>query len=216
MAAYALAQLRSVDFNEEIAGYLRRIDETLVPFEGRFLVHGKQPRWWTASSPASSSSSRSRISPGRMRGTPRTPTRPSCRCAPVTPTAERSSSTASRRGTRRPDTWRRCSRARPGAETKGRDRLLGSERVVEADRALPWALLRGGLHGQGREAGQLTLWLRVPVREDEVALQVQSHQLGQVAKAVAVRAFVPVGRVDSEAEERGPGVRARFQRGRQV
>jgi len=43
MTAYALAQLRSVDFNEEIADYLRRIDETLVPFEGRFLVHGKQP-----------------------------------------------------------------------------------------------------------------------------------------------------------------------------
>jgi uncharacterized protein (DUF1330 family) len=28
---------------EEIVEYLRRIDETLAPFEGRFLSHGKTP-----------------------------------------------------------------------------------------------------------------------------------------------------------------------------
>jgi uncharacterized protein (DUF1330 family) len=44
MAAYAMAQLRSVDLNTEIAEYLTRIDDTLAPYEGRFLVHGKTPR----------------------------------------------------------------------------------------------------------------------------------------------------------------------------
>ena len=43
MTAYAMAQLRKVDANAEIAAYLRRIDATLVPYEGRFLVHGSTP-----------------------------------------------------------------------------------------------------------------------------------------------------------------------------
>ena len=38
--AYALAYLRNVDFNEEIVEYLARIDATLDPFGGRFVVHG--------------------------------------------------------------------------------------------------------------------------------------------------------------------------------
>ncbi len=38
--AYALAYLREVDFGEDIVEYLQRIDETLAPFGGRFLVHG--------------------------------------------------------------------------------------------------------------------------------------------------------------------------------
>ena len=44
MTAYALAHLRSVDFNDEIRDYLRRIDDTLAPYEGRFLVHGGRPQ----------------------------------------------------------------------------------------------------------------------------------------------------------------------------
>ena len=40
MTAYAVAHLRSVDQNAEIVDYLRRIDATLDPFEGRFVVHG--------------------------------------------------------------------------------------------------------------------------------------------------------------------------------
>src|SRR5688572_11818929 len=40
MTAYAVAHLRDVEFNEEIAEYLRRIDATLEPHGGRFLVHG--------------------------------------------------------------------------------------------------------------------------------------------------------------------------------
>jgi uncharacterized protein (DUF1330 family) len=43
MSAYAIANLRSVDFTDEIAEYLRRIDATLPPFGGEFLVHGATP-----------------------------------------------------------------------------------------------------------------------------------------------------------------------------
>lgn len=43
MAAYAFAQLKTVDLNAEIAGYLRRIDDTLPEYCGRFLVHGVVP-----------------------------------------------------------------------------------------------------------------------------------------------------------------------------
>lgn len=42
MPAYALAHLRSVRMNPEITEYLRRIDATLAPYGGRFLVHGAQ------------------------------------------------------------------------------------------------------------------------------------------------------------------------------
>ena len=43
MTAYAVAHLRSVDQNAEIVDYLRRIDATLDPFDGRFAVHGTLP-----------------------------------------------------------------------------------------------------------------------------------------------------------------------------
>ncbi len=42
MAAYAVAHLEQMTVNREIVVYLSRIDDTLEPFEGRFLVHGKQ------------------------------------------------------------------------------------------------------------------------------------------------------------------------------
>lgn len=38
--AYAVAYLRDVDLGPEIAEYIERIDETLAPYGGRFLVHG--------------------------------------------------------------------------------------------------------------------------------------------------------------------------------
>jgi uncharacterized protein (DUF1330 family) len=38
--AYAIAYLREVELGAEIAEYLERIDETLAPYGGRFLVHG--------------------------------------------------------------------------------------------------------------------------------------------------------------------------------
>lgn len=40
MTAYAIAHLRQVDFGPAIVEYLRRIDATLEPFGGRFVVHG--------------------------------------------------------------------------------------------------------------------------------------------------------------------------------
>ncbi|MGX1789850.1 DUF1330 domain-containing protein [Bosea sp. NPDC055332] len=44
MTAYAIAHLRDVDLNAEIVDYIKLIDETLVPFGGRFLIHGVTPQ----------------------------------------------------------------------------------------------------------------------------------------------------------------------------
>jgi uncharacterized protein (DUF1330 family) len=38
--AYAIAYLREVNVADDIVDYLQRIDETLAPYGGRFLVHG--------------------------------------------------------------------------------------------------------------------------------------------------------------------------------
>ena len=43
MPAYAIAHLSTLRFNAEVAEYLERIDGTLQPFGGRFLVHGDPP-----------------------------------------------------------------------------------------------------------------------------------------------------------------------------
>ena len=43
MTFYAIAHLRTVDVNDEILEYIRRIDDTLEPYGGRFLVHGTSP-----------------------------------------------------------------------------------------------------------------------------------------------------------------------------
>jgi uncharacterized protein (DUF1330 family) len=40
MTAYAIARLRNVKMGPEIRAYLSRIDATLAPFEGRFIIHG--------------------------------------------------------------------------------------------------------------------------------------------------------------------------------
>jgi uncharacterized protein (DUF1330 family) len=40
MSAYALAHLRETDRHPEILEYMERIQDTLDPFFGRFLVHG--------------------------------------------------------------------------------------------------------------------------------------------------------------------------------
>src|SRR3546814_1026726 len=40
MSAYAVATIRETRFNDEVAEYLRRIDDTLAPFSGRYLIHG--------------------------------------------------------------------------------------------------------------------------------------------------------------------------------
>ncbi|MFF1400003.1 DUF1330 domain-containing protein [Streptomyces sp. NPDC058287] len=44
MTAYAIAALRNTTVpNEEVFDYMERIQSTLDPFGGRFLVHGTQP-----------------------------------------------------------------------------------------------------------------------------------------------------------------------------
>jgi uncharacterized protein (DUF1330 family) len=43
MPGYAIAHLQDVTVGPEIVEYLQRIDATLAPFGGRFLVHGAEP-----------------------------------------------------------------------------------------------------------------------------------------------------------------------------
>jgi uncharacterized protein (DUF1330 family) len=43
MAAYALAHLRNPRPHPEVVEYLERIQDTLDPYRGRFLVHGARP-----------------------------------------------------------------------------------------------------------------------------------------------------------------------------
>lgn len=40
MSAYAIAHLRTPQINDDVLSYLERIQETLDPHGGRFLVHG--------------------------------------------------------------------------------------------------------------------------------------------------------------------------------
>jgi len=40
MTAYAIGHLHDVNVGPDIVEYLRRIDETLAPFGGRFIIHG--------------------------------------------------------------------------------------------------------------------------------------------------------------------------------
>ena len=43
MSAYAVANLTHVRMGPEIVTYLERIDATLAPFGGRFVIHGGPP-----------------------------------------------------------------------------------------------------------------------------------------------------------------------------
>ncbi len=43
MTTYAIAHMRRTDVGAPIFEYLERIDATLAPFQGRFLVHGAEP-----------------------------------------------------------------------------------------------------------------------------------------------------------------------------
>jgi uncharacterized protein (DUF1330 family) len=38
--AYAVAQLRDVDFGDDVIRYMREIDATMAPFGGEFIIHG--------------------------------------------------------------------------------------------------------------------------------------------------------------------------------
>lgn len=43
MTHYAIANLTNVHVGDEIVEYLERIDATLAPYDGHFIVHGNQP-----------------------------------------------------------------------------------------------------------------------------------------------------------------------------
>lgn len=43
MTAYAMANLHDVELCDDIVEYLERIDGTLMPFGGHFIVHGARP-----------------------------------------------------------------------------------------------------------------------------------------------------------------------------
>jgi uncharacterized protein (DUF1330 family) len=43
MTSYAIAHMRTVEMGPAIVEYLQRIDATLAPFEGGFVVHGATP-----------------------------------------------------------------------------------------------------------------------------------------------------------------------------
>ena len=43
MTAYAIANLRDVNLGAGIVEYLERIDATLAPYQGHFIVHGDEP-----------------------------------------------------------------------------------------------------------------------------------------------------------------------------
>lgn len=51
MAAYGVAILNEVDMGPAIVEYLEKIDATLVPFNGHFIVHGGQPEMLEGKSP---------------------------------------------------------------------------------------------------------------------------------------------------------------------
>ncbi len=44
MTAYAVGHLRNVSIGPDIVEYLRRIDDTLAPFGGHFIIHGARPQ----------------------------------------------------------------------------------------------------------------------------------------------------------------------------
>jgi uncharacterized protein (DUF1330 family) len=43
MTAYAIGRLTRINMGPGIVEYLERIDDTLAPFQGRFLIHGETP-----------------------------------------------------------------------------------------------------------------------------------------------------------------------------
>lgn len=88
MPGYAIAHLHDVDVNAEIVEYLERIDSTLAPFGGRFLVHGGNQL--SVEGPASAIAVVIEFPDYQaVQDWYRSPpTRPSCHCAPKMPGAQ--------------------------------------------------------------------------------------------------------------------------------
>ncbi len=51
MTAYAMALLEDIEMGPSIVEYLERIDETLAPYDGRFIVHGGEQRMLEGTNP---------------------------------------------------------------------------------------------------------------------------------------------------------------------
>jgi uncharacterized protein (DUF1330 family) len=51
MTAYAMALLEDIKIGPSIVEYLERIDETLAPYDGRFIVHGGEQRMLEGANP---------------------------------------------------------------------------------------------------------------------------------------------------------------------
>lgn len=81
MTAYAIAHLHDVEMCDDIVEYLERIDGTLAPYDGHFVIHGARPEIregvWRGDLIAIAFP----ISPPRVRGTNRLRTGRSSRCA---------------------------------------------------------------------------------------------------------------------------------------
>jgi hypothetical protein len=102
MSAYAVAHLRTVALGPEIFEYIARIDATLEPFGGRFLIHGgpvdAMDGNWSGDLVVIAFRDVGPLTPGtRLRAI-----RPFCGCAPTIRMATPSSSMACRMGTRLP------------------------------------------------------------------------------------------------------------------
>lgn len=102
MSAYAVAHLRTVALGPEIFEYIARIDATLEPFGGRFLIHGgpvdAMDGNWSGDLVVIAFRDVGPPTPGtRLQAI-----RPFCGCAPTIRMATPSSSMACRMGTRLP------------------------------------------------------------------------------------------------------------------
>ncbi len=84
MTAYAVAHLTDVDLNDEIVQYLHRIDATLEPFGGQFLIHGARAQVLEGSWPGHAILVSFPDLAAARAGTTPPPTRRSFRCGCVT------------------------------------------------------------------------------------------------------------------------------------
>lgn len=85
MTAYGLAHLRPpAVLPEDVFRYLERIQATLDPFGGKFVVHGSPVQVMEGEWPGALVVIESRASPRHTSGTTRPPTARSCGCARTT------------------------------------------------------------------------------------------------------------------------------------
>jgi uncharacterized protein (DUF1330 family) len=102
MPSYAVAHMRQVTMGPAVVEYLQRIDATLAPFGGRFIVHGGEVEVLEGRWPGHLIVIEFPDAAGPAPGTTQAPTRRSLRCARTTPKATSSWSTGWAASTRPP------------------------------------------------------------------------------------------------------------------